>query len=58
MRMPGGEVALYDLVNNPDEHVNAAASNPDIVMQLDKLTNALAACSGQSCRTAEDEPAP
>jgi arylsulfatase A-like enzyme len=39
MRMPGGEVALYDLVNNPDEHVNAAASNPDIVMQLDQLTN-------------------
>jgi arylsulfatase A-like enzyme len=54
-----GTSALYDLLNDPFEHVNIANTVPQNVLgQLEARRVALSNCSGQSCRNAENQPVP
>lgn len=50
----GGEVGLYDRVNDPAELDNVVArTSPLVVAQLRAQLRALARCEGPSCRTAD-----
>jgi hypothetical protein len=39
-RRNGGEVELYDVVNDPAESANLAAQHPDVVKKLSERVNA------------------
>lgn len=55
----GGEVGLYDRVNDPAEIDNVISrTSPLVVAQLRSQLRALAACAGPSCRTADMRTAP
>jgi arylsulfatase A-like enzyme len=52
-----GTLNVYDLQQDPFEHVNIATSAPPAVLnQLGRWLDALRNCAGPSCRTAEDGP--
>jgi len=52
-----GEVELYDLVKDPYELTNLAASaDPKVLAALSARVKDLAACQGAQCRMVEDEP--
>jgi arylsulfatase A-like enzyme len=54
-----GTSALYDLFNDPFEHVNIADTVPQSLLdQLEARRVALINCSGQSCRSAENKLIP
>jgi arylsulfatase A-like enzyme len=54
MRMTGGQRALYDLATDPVQHRNLWGSAPLALKQhLDSRLNRLLACSGESCRSAD-----
>jgi arylsulfatase A-like enzyme len=55
----GGEVGLYDRVNDPAEINNVVSrTSPLVVAQLRSQLRALVACAGPSCRTADMRNAP
>lgn len=50
---------LYDMTNDPGQLANQAAdADPALLEQLARITAGLATCSGSSCRTFENAPAP
>lgn len=53
-----GQTALYDIILDPYQHINVAATKPAQRNRLDHLTTALVNCAGQSCRTIETNEAP
>jgi arylsulfatase A-like enzyme len=54
-----GTSALYDLFNDPFEHVDIAnTARQSLLDQLEARRLALINCSGQSCRNAENQPIP
>jgi len=54
-----GEKELYDLAKDPDELENLAGSaDPTMLAALHRRLEALRACTGQTCRTVEDEAFP
>jgi arylsulfatase A-like enzyme len=58
-RLQDGTLQVYDLVDDPYEHVNIADSAPSTVLnQLEAQRVALRNCSGLSCRSTEDQPIP
>lgn len=55
----GGEVGLYDRVNDPAEINNVVGlTSPLVVSRLRTQLRALAACAGPSCRAADIRPVP
>jgi hypothetical protein len=54
-RMFDGTTALYDHSVDSIEHVNVAGSKPAAVAHLNTLLDELLACSGRSCRVAENK---
>ncbi len=57
MRLVDGTLQVYDLVNDPFEHVNIERTAPPAVLnQLGRWLNTLRNCAGQTCRTAENAP--
>jgi hypothetical protein len=57
MRLVDGTLQVYDLANDPFEHVNIAKSaSPAVLNQLGKWLDRLRTCAGQACRTAENNP--
>ena len=54
-----GDREVYDLVHDPDERSNVAASmKPAWLAQMSSLTRALGACAGDRCRELEASPPP
>lgn len=50
---------LYDMQADPWQLANlATVADPGLLARLSQATTALAACSGSSCRSLEDAPAP
>jgi hypothetical protein len=50
---------LYDMRLDPAQLVKVAArADPALLDRLSQVTAALATCSGSTCRTIEDAPAP
>jgi len=50
----GGSAELYDMQVDPNQRHNIVAGNPSLTQKLSKLTDELAACGGDGCRTIED----
>jgi N-acetylglucosamine-6-sulfatase len=55
MRLVDSTLQVYDLANDPFEHVNIATSAaPAVLNQLGKWLDSLRDCAGESCRAAEE----
>ena len=50
----GGSAQLYDMQLDPNQRHNIVTGNPSLTQKLSRLTDELAVCSGDGCRTIED----
>ncbi len=50
----GGSAQLYDMQLDPNQRHNIVTGNPSLTQKLSRLTDELAECGGDGCRTIED----